>query len=229
MRNQSVYVAMILYQTLSNYETSNKFVGIIKIAMDKVNDCHLIDFLPSRLKTKCKTIIQDVRQCCDLFRDFCERDAFINPTKSCNCMKLKLPRLFDENPDILTKMIYFCRENINTLTVEAVHDFVSHDALPKLLGMLKSENPTSTQIMSDLLSYYGLRKLNIKMVQSWMKRLGFKHEPRKNVYCVDTHKTKENVAYISKYIKKYFQYKLLAHRWHSIPEDERERLIDSGD
>ena len=37
------------------------------------------------------------------------------------------------------------------------------------------------------------------------------------------------MSYRSAYIKKYFEYELLAHRWHSITEEKRDELIRKGE
>ena len=79
--------------------------------------------------------------------------------------------------------------------------------------------------MDDLFKAYGLKTLNVKIVQNWMQKLGFKHEVRKNVYYVNMHESREKVEYRSTYIDTYFEYELQAHRWHSITE-KKERNID---
>ena len=132
-----------------------------------------------------------------------------------------MPRLFNDNPDTLKSMINFCRENISSLTVESVHQFLLREEIPKLAKTLQ----TDTQ---NVLTSYGLKTLNIKTVQNWMKQLGFKYEPRKKSYYVDSHETKENVAYRSKFIDKYFQYELLAHRWYSVTKEVRDKMVKDG-
>ena len=228
IQNQATYVAMILYMALEKYNTIIKFLDIVQLAMDKVNECHLIKFLPKRVKCKTNFIIQDVRHCYDIFCEFCENDYFHNPARDRNKLKHNIPRIFNENPDCLKMMTNFCRENIKSLTVEAVHEFMLETALPKLLNKLLTKESKHIQTMSDLFAYYGLKNLHIKTIQNWMRSLGFKYEPRKIVYYIDTHETKENIKYRSEYIDTYFQYEFLAHRWYSISEEKRKELIESG-
>ena len=83
--------------------------------------------------------------------------------------------------------------------------------------------------MQGLLAEYGLHTMNVKTIQNWMRKLGFKYEPRKKTYYVDTHESKENVEYRAKFIKMYFEYELLAHRWYSITSEKRSEMIKNSE
>ena len=83
--------------------------------------------------------------------------------------------------------------------------------------------------MDNLYESYGLKTLNIKTVQNWMKKLGFKFEPRKKSYYVDTHETAKNIAYRSKFIDTYFELELLPHRWYSITDVKQKEMIDNNE
>ena len=166
----------------------------------------------------------------DWFREYRTNDAFNNPKKRISSAKAKLPPLFENNPDTLNETINFCRENINDLSVDAVHSFLLDKGLPNLLRSINDEKNEDEKIsMSDLFELYGLKNLHVKTVQCWMNKLGFKFKPRRKSYYVDTHESKENVEYRSKYIDTYFEYELLAHRWYSIEEDQRDKMIAAGE
>lgn len=62
-----------------------------------------------------------------------------------------------------------------------------------------------------------------------MTKVGFKFEPCKKSYYVDTYELSENVKYRSTYIDKYFQYELRPFRWHSISGSRRNELIEKGE
>ena len=83
--------------------------------------------------------------------------------------------------------------------------------------------------ISDLFAMYNLKSLSVTTILNWMNKIGFKYEPRKKTYYVDTHESTENVAYCSKFIDKYFEYELLAHCWHSISLQLRDEMIKRGD
>ena len=85
------------------------------------------------------------------------------------------------------------------------------------------------QYRISLLNTYNLSTLHPKTVRNWMTVLGFKFEPRKKSYYVDTHETSENIEYRSIYIDKYFEYEFRAHRWYSITKDKRNELIEAGE
>ena len=129
----------------------------------------------------------------------------------------------------MKSVLDFCRVNINILSVEAVHHFLLDDGLPKLLEIFQKERGNVEMSMKDLLSEYGLRTLNVKTIQNWMKKLGFKYEPRKKTYYVDTHESKENVAYRAEFINSYFEYETLAHRWYSITAEKRKEMIQNNE
>ena len=82
--------------------------------------------------------------------------------------------------------------------------------------------------VNEFLAEYSLKKISIKTVYNWMKQLGFQYKPHKKCYYVDTHESDENIAYRNEFIKRYFEYEVCCHRWISIPDYERERLINEG-
>ena len=116
---------MILYLSLDQYEKTNDFTAIVEMAMSKINSAHIIEFLPKDKQCKTNFIIRDTRRCFDWFREFRENDTFINPSRKLKSSKPSLPRLFNDNSDILKMMLKFCRKNISSLTVDLVHDLYS--------------------------------------------------------------------------------------------------------
>ena len=58
-----------------------------------------------------------------------------------------------------------------------------------------------------------------------MKRLGFKYQPQRKSYYTDTHESKDNIQYRNAFIKRYFQYELLCHRWIAITQEESDKMI----
>ena len=199
------------------------------MALEKINSAHLVDFIPNNRRCKTNFITVDVRKCTDWFREYRSTDLFCNPKQRISSTKANLSALFQNNPDTLKQTIKFCRENINQLSVDAVHDFLLDKGLPCLLQTINKEKGDNEKMnMSDLFEMYRSKTLNIKTVQNWMKKLGFKFEPRRKSYYADTHESKENVEYRSKFIDTYFEYELLAHCWHSISESERNIMISEG-
>ena len=62
-----------------------------------------------------------------------------------------------------------------------------------------------------------------------MVKLGFKFEPRKKIYYVDTHENPENIAYRKKFITRYFEYELRSHCWYQISKDEKMEYVKKGE
>ena len=227
IRNKATYLAMVLYLSLKHYESVIDFNSIINMAMEKINEAHLVEFLPSKKRYKSSYIVLDCRTIFKWFRAFRDNDCFVNPGRNSGDNS-KIPRLFSDNPDLFQQTTDFCRQNINSLSCEVVHQYLLDTALPKLVQSIQKDSQKDFS-MDDLFRMYNLKTLNVKTIQNWMNRLGFKYEPRKKSYYVDTHETPENVAYRSKFISKYFEYELLAHRWHTISSQERDRMIKDGD
>ena len=223
------YLAMVLSLALQHYELVDNFRSIIQMDIDAVNKVHLANLISVRKRNKSNYVIHDTTAVFEWFREFRINDCFMNPAKGLKNRKLALPRLINDDPDILKSMINFCRENISNLTVECVHQFLLRDAIPKLAKTMQEEHPhRQAPTIESILKSYGLKTLSIKTVQSWMKRLGFKYEPRKKSYYLDLYETEENVTYRAKFIKKYFDYEFLAHRWYSVLESVRDEMVAEG-
>ena len=187
IHNKAVYVAMFLYQCLGMYEKTVDFRDIIDIAMKKVNETHLIDFLPSKKRSKINFITRDRRTVIEWFYEFRKKDAFLNPGLILKHKKKQLPPLLEANPDTVKDILKFCRGNIDGLNVEMVHQFLLNECLPKLATKIQSEQDSVPYSLNDLFKDYNLSTLNIKTVRNWMIKLGFKYEPRRKTYYVDTH------------------------------------------
>ena len=147
--------------------------------MNKVNDVHLIDFLPGKKRCKTNFMVRESSRLVECYREFRNYDCFKNPRRGIESSNMKLPSLLISNPDLHKATIHFCWENIDTLSVEAVHSFLLHDALPKLRDTIQKERGLDTFTTEHLLAEHGLRTLNVKTIHNWMKRIGFKYEPRK--------------------------------------------------
>ena len=220
---------MFLYLCLKQYETTTNFRDIVELAVAKVNDTHLIDFMPSKSQSKTNFIVRDHQLVVDWFREFRKRDCFHNPAIMLKNKKSQLPPLLEAYPGVVKDMLMFCRTNIAELNVDAVHEFLLKDALPKLVKKIQLEQNCPTYSLQLLLKDYKLSTLCVKTVYNWMIKLGFKYEVRKKSYYVDSHESQENVSYRSDYINRYFEYELLSHRWYSITEKKRREMIDNGE
>ena len=173
----------------------------------------------------CCYLIKSDKTLMKWFHEFRDNQYFAIPDSSNT--KRMLPPLLDANPDLIKTLINFCKENLNDLTIEALHCFTIKKALPDLVEIIKTEREEEYTI-EGLLSDHGIKTLCINTMHDWMKKLGFNYSPRKKTYYVDTHESVENVAYRAKFIDRYFGYELLAHRWHSITKEERNEMVKTG-
>ena len=225
LRHRATYLAMVYYLCIDHYNTCSDFTDIIQMAIERVNSVHLSDFLP-KSQRRTTYIVNSKTTILRWFREYREQDYFTSFVASSK--KEKLPPILNANPDLVSGIIHFCRSNINSLSVELVHDFLITKAIPELVNIVNKEQNTDECTIGSLMSVFGLQKLCIRTVQIWMNRLGFQYEPRRKTYYVDTHDTPANIKYRSAFINRYFQYELLAHRWYSITIEERNRLVKNG-
>ena len=58
--------------------------------------------------------------------------------------------------------------------------------------------------MKEMLQENKLSTLHLKTASNWLLTLGFKCSDRKEDYYNEKHKSKENVSYHKKFIKRYF-------------------------
>ena len=108
IRNKATYIAMFLYLCLQHYENTVDFRDIIGMAIDKVNDVHLVDFLPSKKRSKTNFILRDKRTMINWFHEFRVNDYFSNPAILLKNKKKQLPPLLDSNPDVVEDMLDYC-------------------------------------------------------------------------------------------------------------------------
>ena len=146
-----------------------------------------------------------------------------------NSHKSQLPLLLSQNPDIVHQIISFCRSNISTLTIDAVHQHVHDTILPNLAETIKKERNLEVFDCEMLKKEYRLKTLSHQTIFNWMQKLGFHYKPRKKSYYVDTHERPENVHYKMAFIRRYFEYEIRAHRWISIPKAESMQMVANGE
>ena len=227
IRNKAVYLSMLYHLSLKLYNTTPDFGSIVDTAMQRINSNRLIDYLPEYHQCRNGHIIQSHRTLYDWFRLYRDNDCFPNPN---NTETTRLPPILNACPDLVDDILTHCRSNIDTLSSESVHHFILTEALPKLAETMKKEqNQDETYTITELLQCFGLRKLHLITVQRWMRKLGFKYEPVRKSYYVDNHESEENVRYRNEFIERYFEYELLTHRWYSISDDNRKKMVEEGE
>ena len=161
------------------------------------------------------------------FRLFCENDSFPNANKTQH--KSQLPFFLLQNPDAYKAILSYFRSNLSTLTVESVHHHIHEKVIPKLVEKVRNKQNNQDYNCEDLKKEFRVQKLTIQTVYNWMIRIGFKYQPRKKSYYVDTHESPENASYRVSFIKQNFEYELKSHCWISIPVSEAEEMAEKGE
>ena len=223
IRIKSCYLARLYSICLEYYDTISDFNDLARLTILSVNKVY--DNLEE--ETDELHTIRNHKTLLTWFRSYQDSgDVFINPSSSKLHSIKKAPKFLYENPDALKSVLSFCRENLERLTVDLVHDHIKNTVFPAVTKEIARDNPTFT--IDDLMQQYRLKTLNPKTVYNWMIRLGFKHEPHQKSYYVDNHEAPENVSYRNEFVRRYFQYELSCHRWISITSAERDKFIKEG-
>ena len=128
IKNKATYLVLVLYNVLED-NFNSYFTSAIEKAMKTVNNTHLIDFLPKSKQCKSNFIVCETRRIYDWICSYQLNHAFTNPAKLSNKKEAKLPPILHSNPELLKSMLAFCCENINSLSVEALHQFLLTKAL----------------------------------------------------------------------------------------------------
>ena len=223
LRNRSTYLALFYHLCLDHFDKL-PLSEIAKLVISKIDSIHLAHLLPSKHQTP--YIVRSQRALMTWFREFRLYNHF--PKFISYTSQNVLPPLLDANPELVEWILRYCRENINTLSVELLHDFIHTSALPKLNAIIKAEHSMAHYPVDQMLADFSLKSLCLRTVQNWMTKLGFVYQPRRKTYYVDSHESEVNVKYRSKFIDRYFSYELLSHRWYCITKQERDRLVKEG-
>ena len=98
-----------------------------------------------------------------------------------------------------------------------------------MVKVTQPEQQDESYNIEKLKQDHDLCTLSVQTIYNWMMKLGFKFEPRKKSYYLDTHESPENIKYRIDFIQCYFQYKLCAYRWVSIPNHKAEKIKCDGE
>ena len=77
--------------------------------------------------------------------------------------------------------------------------------LPELMMKLKEERNDESFDQEKFFEEYKLKTLAPSSVYTWVVKLGYKYQHHRKCYYVDSHKSPENVKYMSSFIDRYFQ------------------------
>ena len=76
--------------------------------------------------------------------------------------KTQLPPLLNANPDIVRDILLFCQKNIDDLNVDALHQHLLTELLPRLVNKIQSEQNADAYSLTQLLAEYNLKTLNLE-------------------------------------------------------------------
>ena len=112
-----------------------------------------------------------------------------------------LPALLQQNPDMCTSITQYTKEHLGQLSIEILSEYIHETIIPKLVSDILEEDATKNpkeqyeQEMKAILKMYGLTCISPSAVYQSVIHLGFKYEPRRKGYFVDSHEKPATVAY----------------------------------
>jgi hypothetical protein len=233
LRLKARYLAVTLKVALTKYETTTDFLDICSIAIDKINkidyeeqdlvsdDDEDDNFTPMKI-TNPRTIMEWLR----IFR---QSSSFPNPSVvRQGHWKNKLPKFFENNPDLYQSFLAYARSHLSTLNGEMLHDYLVRTAIPSILAKIQKSRE-SEYTMQQFLNDNGLSTLCPRTIYNWLGALGFVYSTSKKSYYVDSHEKPENVKYRAAFIQRYQSYEIRTHRWIQIPRSRYTSLVGSGE
>ena len=225
LRIKALYLMKLYIFSLQYFDTIKDFSDIAGLAILEVNRCLDIDLFSDEI-TNCHYVIKSTKTLIRWFHMYQDNDAFTN-ILSINQSK-RLPPLLEDNPDVVKSIKKICKEHISLLTVELLYNHIHEQIIPSLVKTIREERKDQEYNKEKLFEEFQFKTLTIKTVYNWMVKLGFKFEPRKKSYYVDSHKSPENIAYRKKFITRYFEYELRSHRWYQISKEEKMEYVKKG-
>jgi len=216
IRHRSTYLAIALRQFVAMVATSQAHGGLTKRWTWK--DCcnysiEVMDDIGIHLYANHRTLARWHRRLA-LHPD----DAFSDAPSP----KSLLSRFFLDNPDAMDAFKKFGTANLQTLSIEKMHEYVHEHLIPTLIGNLEQgddDNENEPQQLTTIsqetkdafLETYGLSKVTMSTILRWMHAVGFRYKSRQKHYFVDGHEEPETIAYRPLFTKHYLTYKLDAH------------------
>ena len=170
-------------------------------------------------------------------------EGFPHPNPYVRCGKRPLPRLLEVFPDAnKAQIISFAVKNLAKLTIEAVHDFILSNVIPRLIKTWKqediavstgapSQNDTASieedmnngtcNAMCSFLKAHGLHSFSLSTAYKWMTLLGFRHDSRKKSFYVDGHEREDVIQDRIVFCKEYLtQFEPFCCRWVQVSKEK---------
>ena len=225
-RLKAYYLSHLYQLSLQYYNDISNFNHIASLVVFQANKNR--GYYDTFTSSKHLNVIVNPKTLLSWFRIYRESDHFPN------CFKRKpakdaLPYFLASTPDVVSSITSYCKENIETLTAESLHSYLVEDCIPKLVTTIQQERSDPDYTSSDLMKEYHLKRLCPSTMYNWMTLLGFKYEPRKKTYYVDSHEHPDNVKYRREFIQCYFEYELRCYRWITITQLERDAMVKKGE
>jgi hypothetical protein len=191
-----------------------------------------------QLKVAGLTQAKNARTVTEWYRQFREKRSFRIPKP-----KKNLPPFLHAHPHLCTRIKQYATENLDTLSIEMLSEFIHDKILPTLvkderrrdddldgeIPVDRTTIPNYDEKIKATLRPYGLTCVSPSTVYRWMLCLGFRYEPRRKGYYVDGHERPATVQYRWKFCQRYLAYEQRMHRWIQVPATEANELEKSGE
>ena len=91
------------------------------------------------------------------FRSYRDHDSFPNLSKT-QSRKSNMPYFLAENPDCTKKIIDYCKDNVDVMTMESVHTYIHSTVLPEIIQQIQIERNDSEYDIDALMKEFYIKK-----------------------------------------------------------------------
>ena len=158
------------------------------------------------------------------YREFRSNGHKLSGTAFETGSKISLPPFLSNNPDVCSKVRKYAHENLVTLSVELISEYLHDVILPKMVmdkyGISEKDETYESKKKAILITN-GLTKLCPVTVYRYLVLLGFKYKTRMKGYYVDGHERPATILYRDKFNKRYLELERRMFRLIYISKEHR--------
>ena len=177
LRSKCKYLYFAVDCILKEYHR-NTLMKCLQMAIDKINSFELSEELEDFEEDEVYPVKTNGPK--NLAKWYCtyNLNGFFVNCKNPNG-RVVLPPFFNNNPDIKSAILHYCKDNLAALSCESLHEYIHVTCLPNLLKQRKSETKNNQMTINEILEENGLCNICIRTVNTWMNLLGFSFSDRK--------------------------------------------------
>ena len=136
IRMKAFYLQRFYQLSLEYYNTISDINDIARLALFQAN--RDLGLYRNKADIKHLNVITNAKTLLLWFRTYRIRDEFPNEAKA-RSRKVNKPLFLTENPDAVKKIISYCKSNLDTLSVELLHNYIHNKLFPETVTVIQKE------------------------------------------------------------------------------------------